>query len=317
MFILALTGGKRLHYIQFSCLGIEKKGRTAFLTKLGVHVSIAGGIEKASFRAGELSCSAMQIFSRNPRGWKVDPLCRKAVSVFREIAEKNDISPIIVRTPYLLNLASVDEHLLRRSTRALALDIQRAERLGAVFVVTHVGSAGEKGRAFGLKQVVRGLKRAMDRESPVIVLLENSAGAGNSIGAVFEELQEIIERTGKGERLRVCFDSCHGYAAGYDFRSPGKTEALGEKIEQTIGKRRLALLHLNDCSGDLGVHRDRHQHIGRGKIGLAGFRNLLNDPSFQGIPIILETPKDKPDDDLKNLARIRRLLKTPAAVRDR
>ena len=315
---MALTGGKRLHYIQYQSVEYEsgRKGKAAFSTRVGIHVSIARGIEKAIFRAGELGCTTMQIFSRNPRGWKAKSLSEKAVSTFREVREKNDIDPIIIHTPYLLNLASADETLHRRSTLALALDIRRAEQLGAGFVVTHLGSTGGKRRASGLKRVVRALKEVIDQESPVVVLLENSAGAGNSVGTVLEELQEIIDRVGKSDRLGVCFDSCHGYAAGYDFRSPKKTEALAKKIDQTIGKRCLALLHLNDCSGDLGAHRDRHQHIGRGKIGLAGFQNLLSHPSFQEIPIILETPKDSPDDDSKNLARIRRILKTPSPVRE-
>jgi len=214
-----------------------------------------------------------------------------------------------VHTPYLLNLASADQSLHRRSILALSLDIKRAEQLGARYVVTHLGSAKERGKSFGLKRVVEALRAVGDQSSPVTVLLENSAGAGNSVGVFFEEFQEIIQRLGNDRRVGICFDSCHGFAAGYDFRSTEKTEALVQKMDQTIGLRRLALIHLNDCAGSLGAHLDRHQHIGKGKVGLGGFRALLNHPSLRMIPLILETPKKTPRDDLRNLSRVRRLLR--------
>ncbi len=280
-----------------------------FPIRLGVHVSISGGIDKAVSRARDLGCSAMQIFSRNPRGWKASPLSSRAVAAFREAVGSREIDPIVVHTPYLLNLASADQSLHRRSILALSLDIKRAGQLGARYVVTHLGSAKEKGRAFGLRRVVEALRAVRDQNSPVSVLLENSAGAGNSIGVFFEELQEIIERLGKDGRVGICFDSCHGFAAGYDFRSTEKTGALVREMDQTIGLTRLALLHLNDCAGSLGAHLDRHQHIGRGKIGLAGFRALLSHPALRMVPMILETPKKTPQDDLRNLSRVRRLLR--------
>jgi len=280
-----------------------------FPIRLGVHVSISGGVEKAVTRARDLGCSAMQIFSRNPRGWKVSPLSSRAVAAFREAVESRGIDPIVVHTPYLLNLASADQTLHRRSIMALSLDIKRAEQLGARFVVTHLGSAKERDRAFGLKQVVEALRAVRDQNSPVSVLLENSAGAGNSVGVLFEEFQEIIERLGQDGRLGICFDSCHGFAAGYDFRSTEKTEALVREMDRTIGLTRLALLHLNDCAGSLGANLDRHEHIGKGKIGLVGFRALLSHPSLRMVPMILETPKKTPGDDLRNLSRVRKLFR--------
>ena len=280
-----------------------------FPIRLGVHVSISGGIDKAVTRARDLGCSAMQIFSRNPRGWKASPLSSRAVAAFREGAGSREIDPVVVHTPYLLNLASADQSLHRRSILALSLDIKRAEQLGARYVVTHLGSAKERGKSFGLKRVVEALRAVGDQSSPVTVLLENSAGAGNSVGVFFEEFQEIIQRLGNDRRVGICFDSCHGFAAGYDFRSTEKTEALVQKMDQTIGLRRLALIHLNDCAGSLGAHLDRHQHIGKGKVGLGGFRALLNHPSLRMIPLILETPKKTPRDDLRNLSRVRRLLR--------
>ncbi|MDI6754692.1 MAG: deoxyribonuclease IV [Thermodesulfobacteriota bacterium] len=287
-----------------------RKDMAVFPIRLGVHVSIAGGMEKAIDRARELGCSAMQVFSRNPRGWKTSPLSSRSIAAFQDAAEKWDIDPIVVHTPYLLNLASPEERLYQRSIRALALDVQRASQLGARYVVTHLGSAKEKGKVFGVERVVEALKIVLRQPSAVSLLLENSAGAGHSIGVGLEELKEIIKRVGEDDgRLRVCFDSCHGYAAGYDFRTPRGACALAEEIKRTIGWQRLALLHLNDCSGELGSHLDRHEHIGQGKIGLSGFRALLRCPSFQRVPMILETPKKSSKDDLENLARIRQIFK--------
>lgn len=285
----------------------------SFPQRIGVHVSISGGMERAVSRALELGCTAMQLFSRNPRGWKASPLSSRSVAAFRQAIESKGIDPVIVHTPYLLNLASGDEALHRRSILALALDVKRAEWLKARFVVTHLGSAKGRGKSFGVDRVVKALKIVMRQESPVVVLLENSAGAGNVVGASFEELQEIFQRVGKNERLRFCFDSCHGFAAGYDFRSPEKTEALVREMGRTFGMGQLALLHLNDCPGRLGSRIDRHEHIGKGKIGLSGFKSLLNHPLLRELPMILETPKDRPKDDFRNLSRIRGLLQNGLA----
>jgi deoxyribonuclease-4 len=276
-----------------------------FPFRLGVHVSIGGGVEKAVHRARELGCSAMQIFSRNPRGWKASPLAPRSVSAFREAVAGGDIDPVVVHTPYLLNLGSGEKELHRRSIEGLAQDLERAEALGARFVVTHLGSGKERSPAFSRRQVIRALKQARGRASAVTLLLENSAGAGGTLGSSMEEIAEIIEETGKGSGMGLCFDSCHGFAAGYDFREKGQSRALLEEIDRTVGLARLKLLHLNDSSGPLGSHLDRHQGIGKGKIGIKGFRSLLSHIAFRRIPMILETPKRGPSDDAENLSRIR------------
>jgi deoxyribonuclease-4 len=288
----------------------ERKDMPRSPIRLGVHISISGGLEKAISRARELECTAMQIFSRNPRAWETVGLSCRSIASFQEAAAAKDIDPIVVHTPYLLNLASPDESLYQRSIGALSQDIQRAAQIGARYVVTHLGSAKEKDKAFGQERVIKALKVVLNQEAPVILLLENSAGAGRVIGGRLEELQAIIRGVTAPERLGVCFDSCHGYAAGYDFRTPEKVDFLAQEFSQMIGKERLLLLHLNDCSGELGSHLDRHEHIGRGKIGLSGFRSFLGHAFFQGIPMILETPKKETRDDLKNLSRIRRIFQT-------
>jgi deoxyribonuclease-4 len=303
---LALTGGKRLIYIQInSCRGM--KSMIGSPLRLGVHVSIGGGIEKSVGRAKELGCSSMQIFSCNPRGWESPPLAPRSVRAFREAAAKSDIEPIIIHTPYLLNLASGDGALHRRSMKALNQDLERAGDLGAHFVVTHLGSGKENSPAISRRQVVKALKRVMEQNSSVSLLLENSAGAGQTLGASLEEIAEIIAGAGDDPRLGFCFDSCHGFAAGYDFRSEEKSEALAERMGRTVGLDRLRLFHFNDCSAPLGSHLDRHQHIGKGEIGLEGFRSLLHQRIFQKVPIILETPKKGPKEDLQNLSCIRGL----------
>ena len=278
--------------------------------RLGVHVSIAGGIEKAVRRAQELGCSAMQIFSRNPRGWKTSPLTPRSIEAFREGVRRSAIDPIVVHTPYLLNLASANEDLYGKSISALAQDLKRAEQLGARFVVTHLGSRREKGRAWGQKRVTEALQRVLEQNGSVSLLVENSAGAGGAVGTFWDEIGEIIAGVSPNGRLGFCFDSCHGFAAGYDFRSEDQAEGLVKEIDRNIGCRRLQLLHLNDCRGFLGRHLDRHQHIGKGRIGIRGFRNLLHQPSLRRIPMILETPKKSPKDDPKNLSRIREIFQS-------
>ena len=285
------------------------KDRWMSPVRLGVHVSILGGIEKAVLRARELGCSAMQIFSRSPRGWNVLPLSPRAIRSFRQATALRDIDPIVVHTPYLINLATPDDDLYQRSAEALALDLNRAAQIGARYVVTHLGSAGETGKGYGQERLAGALRAVLSQAPPVTLLLENSAGGEKRIGGRLEEIHAVIVGVGakRNKKLGVCFDTCHGYAAGYDFRTPEKADWFAEEVKRTIGPDRLFLLHLNDCAGKLGAHLDRHEHIGRGRIGLLGFRNLLAHPSFKGIPMILETPKKDSVDDRKNLLRIRRI----------
>ncbi len=273
--------------------------------RLGVHVSIYGGIEKSVQRALNLGCSAMQIFSRNPRGWAASPLPRASVLAFRKAAEKSGIKPIVIHTPYLLNLASGDVVLRERSITMLREDLERGELLGVDYVVTHLGSGKEEDRLASRMRVVESLKRVMENSSSVFLLLENSAGGGNTVGSSLEEMAEMMQGAGGHPRTGVCFDTCHGFAAGYDFRSPEKSANLVREIDRTVGLRRLHLFHLNDSSGALGSSVDRHQHIGKGQIGIQGFRSLFSQARFKKIPMILETPKKEPGDDKENLTRIR------------
>ena len=283
------------------------KTKNVATLRLGVHVSIAGGVEEAAAQGRELGCTTIQIFSRNPRGWNPAPLTDFSAAEFRKRIREAGIDPVVVHTPYLLNLASGNEDLYRRSIMGLALDVRRAEQIGARFVVTHIGSAGENPRKIALKRVTFALREVLKKPTTVSILLENGSGAGNSLGHRFEDLATIISGVGEKSQLGACFDTCHGFAAGYDLRTPQAVDVLAEEISETIGRKRLGLLHLNDGEGSLGSHLDRHEHIGKGKIGFRGFTNLLRHACFRGIPMILETPKDRPDADRKNLMRIRKI----------
>ena len=214
----------------------------------------------------------------------------------------------MVHTPYLLNLASGDEDLYRRSIKGLALDVRRAEQLGARFVVTHIGSAGENPRELALKRVTSALREVLEKPTAVSILLENGSGAGNSLGSRFDELAAIINGVGENKNIGGLFRLLPRLCGGLRFAEPLKRwTSLTEEISRTIGLKRLSLLHLNDGEGALGSHLDRHEHIGKGKIGIRGFKNLLHHPCFRGLPMILETPKDRPDADRKNLMRIRKI----------
>ncbi|HSR14022.1 MAG TPA: deoxyribonuclease IV [Thermodesulfobacteriota bacterium] len=288
---------------------------TASLLRLGVHIPIAGGFDKALHRAKELGCSALQMFSRNPRGWRVSGLDPSVVRVFRKGTAELDIDPVVIHTPYLVNLATPEEPLRTNSVAAVVEDLGRAEELGAAAVVTHVGSGRESPAASARGRVVSAVREILDRGLTVRLLLENSSGAGNTVGSSLEELGEILEGVEGDPRIGFCFDACHGFAAGYDFRTAETARLLLRTIEATIGMERLFLMHLNDSAGSLGSRLDRHQHIGKGNIGMEGFRSLLSEDAFRKVPMILETPKDRPRDDEENLERIRGIYESTGPKR--
>jgi deoxyribonuclease-4 len=263
---------------------------------LGCHLSIAGGLQNAFTQAEELGVNAMQIFSRNARSWRAKPLTNEDIINFRKAWGQSAVKYVVIHTSYLINLASPKPEVYRSSIEGLKQELERAGRLGIPHVNTHVGAHLGHGIKEGLQRVVEALDEVL--KSPqassfpeVMLLLENDAGTGTSLGARFEELAEIIDNVSHSERLGVCFDTCHGYAAGYDFTSQEGLEEMLEELECQVGLERLKLIHLNDSKHPLGSRRDRHEHIGRGKIGLHGFELLVNHPQVRDRPFILETPK--------------------------
>lgn len=252
----------------------------------------------------------MQIFSRNPRGWTVKPMDKDDVAQFKKLREKWDIGPVFVHTNYLINLASSKSDLYEKSIEQFIIDLERTEALGAEYLVTHLGSASGQEPLWMIDRVSDALNIAMKLHQPKsTILLENTAGEKGDIGYELEQVQEVISRLKDSSRVGICYDTCHGFAAGYDVRTKRAVDALARKIDTVVGLKRLKGMHLNDCLRDYGSHVDRHWHIGEGKVGLDGFRALLNHPAFKDVPKIMETPKDTEEDDPRNMRTVKSLLR--------
>ncbi|MGE5308742.1 MAG: deoxyribonuclease IV [Deltaproteobacteria bacterium] len=277
---------------------------------LGVHVSIAGHVYEAVTRAEKLGCNVMQIFSRDPRQWRKTKIQAADIEEFRKRRKAAGIRAVFVHVPYLVNLASPEGKLFYGSIRAVIEDIKEAEALGVEYMVLHSGSHKKKGENFGFQRVSKALNRILEktRDCKVKLLLENTAGSGSWLGYKFMHHRKIIARVEQKERVGVCLDTCHAYAAGYDLATREGFDRLAGQIEEQVGFERLGLVHLNDCASGLGSHYDIHTHIGKGNIGLNGFRLLLKDPRFSGKPFILETPKEPATADKKNLKTVRGIV---------
>jgi len=278
--------------------------------RLGFHVSISGGFALSVQRAHELGCTCMQIFSRNPRGWTVKPLDASDVAEFQKLRAQWDIGPVFVHTNYLINLASAKPDLYEKSIEQFVVDLERAEKLGAEYLVTHLGSASSKDAVWMIERVADALNMAMKLHAPkATILLENTAGEKGDVGYTLEQVQEVISRLKDTSHIGICYDTCHGFAAGYDIRTKKDVDALAKKIAETVGLDRLKGMHLNDCLREFESRVDRHWHIGEGKIGLEGFKALLNHAAFSDVPKIMETPKQSEEDDPRNMKVVMSLVK--------
>jgi len=275
--------------------------------KLGLHLSIKGSIDRVVNRAVEKGCSTLQMFSRNPRGWQSRKLDLEEIESFKMKLRQSRIEPVFIHTPYLLNLASPKKIVYHKSAEALRDELHRAAELGISYVVTHLGSHLGSGRVGGLRRIVHAVNSSLYAvENKVILLLENAAGTKNSIGSSFEDIEYIVSQTDDSKRISMCFDTCHAFAAGYDLVSRRAVEYVLQRLDETIGFKEVKLVHLNDSKGGLGCRIDRHEHIGMGRIGEGGFRNILKSRLRQ-LPLILETPIDKRRSDLENLKKVREL----------
>lgn len=279
---------------------------------LGAHKSIAGGYHRAVERAHQGGCQCVQLFTKNNNQWGSKPILSEQAATFRDALAKLGISHPLAHDSYLINLASPDRALWQKSVDNFVIELQRAETLGIPYVLTHPGCSTTGRARGGLRRVIRALNRA-HRETHglgVRCLLETTAGQGTSLGWHFEHLAAILEGVKEPERLGVCFDTCHVFAAGYPMATRCEYEGTMEAFDRTVGLARIRAFHLNDSARELGSRVDRHAHIGRGKMGLEPFRQLLNDPCFEGVPMYLETPKgveDGVDLDVVNLATLRAL----------
>lgn len=277
--------------------------------RIGFHVSIYGSVDRAVDRALEIGCNTLQIFTRNPRGWTARPLRDEEVQAFIIKVEGNDVRPVFGHMPYLSNLASPKDEVYTKSVETLVTEMNRCERLGIPYLVSHPGSHLGYGVKMGLERIIKAIDEAFSVAGDrVTLLLENTAGARNSVGGSIGELQYIIEQTTYPDRIGICFDTCHAFAAGYDLRTEENIDEVIKEIEKTVGLNRLKLVHLNDSRGDLNSHIDRHEHIGLGKIGEKGFRNILRS-KFASLPLILETPKNSVRSDLDNLINVKKLAR--------
>ena len=283
--------------------------------ELGAHVSVAGGLAQAPPRGRELGCGAIQIFLKNQRQWAAPPLDRETARAFRAARRQSGIRHAFAHGSYLVNLATHEPAAWRQAVDAFSDELQRAEALGLACLVVHPGSHLGSGREVGLDAIARAIDEGLARtpRARVRVALENTAGGGNALGGTFEDLADIIGRVRRSDRVGVCLDTCHLFVAGYDIRTAaGYTTAI-ERCARTVGLPRILAFHLNDASAPLGSALDRHEHIGRGRLGLRPFRLLLNDARFSHVPKVLETPKEpEPFADLRNLATLRRLRQSSA-----
>ena len=278
---------------------------------LGAHMSIAGGPHLAFDRLATVQGEALQIFTANQRQWRQSELTQDGIDLFRHAWKESGRIPIASHDSYLINLAAKDETILSRSISAFCEELRRCEVLGIPYIIMHPGAHVGEGVEEGLLRFVRNLDHAIERAAPrsTLVLIETTAGQGSTLGSSFEEINFMMQTSKFGEAMGVCYDTCHTFTAGYDIRDERAYTLTMSKFDASIGLGRLKFFHLNDSKREFGSRVDRHEHIGKGKIGLEGFRLLLNDARFRNHPMVLETPKGKDlKEDRENLAVLRSLL---------
>lgn len=281
----------------------------------GSHMSASGGVDLALGRAKELGLESCQIFSKNERQWKAKPLDLAVIERFRSETERTGITKLVVHDSYLINLASPKPDIREKSLVAFRDELERCAALGIPYLVTHPGAHTGSGVEAGIQQFADSLNEVFESlpDNRALTLLETTAGQGTSLGRSFDELAAIIDKVEAKDRVGVCLDTCHVFAAGYDYRTPELYATMMEEFNGTVGLDRLKVIHLNDSRFPLGSFRDRHDQIGAGEIGLEGFRQFVNDARLRGLPGILETEKD-PDgkNDRRNIETLKGLVVQPA-----
>ncbi|MDD3625926.1 MAG: deoxyribonuclease IV [bacterium] len=275
--------------------------------RYGFHMSISNGLLEAVNDTAAMGCTSMQIFSRNPRSWKKKRFKKELLIEFRNKLKKNDISPLVIHSIYLINACSDDLEIYRKSRQLLLEEARNTERLNGDFLVLHPGSCKIKQK--GIKR----LASALDIASSILsgnkkILIENVAGGGHQIGKNFEEMKMILDKVKNPDKIGFCIDTCHLFAYGFNLRIRMNVMSMFSEINETIGLDKINLIHLNDSKFDLSLKRDQHEHLGDGFIGFQGLKNFLNSGFVKGIPIIMETPKDNPDSDKKNLQTLLSIL---------
>jgi deoxyribonuclease-4 len=279
----------------------------------GAHMSIAGGCHNALTAATEHDFDAVQLFTKNNNQWNAKDLTSDDIQQFRDTLRQSKLKLPTAHDSYLINLASPDAALYRRSVDAFVIEVERAEALGLAYLVMHPGTPTDGDEAAGLRRITRAIDETHERcpDAKVKILLENTAGQGMSLGHRFEHLAAILDSVKDSQRLGVCLDTCHTFAAGYPLAPEAEYEKTLKVFKKLIGLSRIKAFHMNDSKKPLGSRVDRHEHIGQGHLGLEPFRLLVNDPRFAKVPMIMETPKEGPngeDMDIINLKVLRELV---------
>ena len=276
-------------------------------------MSAAGGLENALLIARGAKCRCVQFFSANQRQWRAKALTAEQIDLFRQTYATSGLETLVVHGSYLINLAATNREFLKKSIAALVEEFVRCDQLGSDFLVLHPGADMGAGETAGIAKVAASLNRVLNKDWKCQLLLETTAGQGSSLGHRFEQLAAIIASVERPEQIGVCLDTCHVFAAGYELRSRSGFQKTIRQFKETVGLERLKVLHVNDSRTDMGSRVDRHDHIGKGKIGKEAFGYLVNDARLNRLPFILETPKGKSPGgrnfDMLNLATLRRLVK--------
>ncbi len=280
--------------------------------RIGIHTSVAGGVENAAERAWRLGCNTFQIFSSSPRQWKPYELARSQCEVMSRLRRKYALQPPVIHTNYLINLASSNSDFRRKSVEAFRGEIERALALCAEYLVLHPGSYRNLTRAEGLRLLVAGIREAAAafdvKSGGLTILIENTAGAEYSLGGNFEQVADCLEQLRGIAPVAACIDTCHVHVSGYDIVTAEGYDLTLRHLDRLIGLRRVPVWHCNDAKAARGSRLDRHQHIGQGTIGREAFRRLLNDPRLAHAAFIAETPIDAPGDDQRNVDALKLLV---------
>ena len=289
--------------------------------RLGAQVSVSGGLHKGYKNAADIGADTLMFYTKSNRMWKAKPISDEVAAKFKETAAEysDSIFPAVIHANYLMNLASPEEEKWEKSFNSLVDEITRVGQIGLNYMVMHPGSHMKTGEEVGLKKIAFGIKEALqetaDSSPDVVICLETMAGQGTNLGYKFEHLAFLLEHIDGGDRVGVCFDTCHVFTAGYDLRTPEAYAATMDEFERLIGLQHIKCFHFNDSKHDLGSRKDRHQHIGQGFLGKEAFANFVNDPRWAEHPAHLETPKSEEDEDGNsiemdpvNLATLRELI---------
>lgn len=277
---------------------------------LGAHVSASGGAHNAVDNGEAIGCAAIQIFTKNQRQWFAPPLSQREVDLFRVKRAESGIKSIVAHGSYLINLCSAHEKIMIASVNSLVEEFRRSESLGLLGVVFHPGSHGGQGESKGIHLIIEGINRLIEKtpEFKSKIILETTSGAGSHLGSTFEQLARIMDGVTEPARMGVCVDTCHIFSAGYELRTPKAYEETVGKLKSVIGLDKILVFHVNDSKFEFGSRKDRHEFIGKGRIGKKAFGFLVNDPRFVRVPMILEIPGE--DAEFKrDLKLLRSLIK--------